>query len=164
MPQISYSRRLILDKYFLEWFGVNKLNSREKSDIIKHLMYIHLSSREYHDEHNLILESDLSDMLEKGIITQQELMRHHIAMIYKDPSHLFSDEDDRISKVVKTAIYLSGISAPNFKVAILTSPAMREKYLHNPHYKNITSVSIESGDDALKVINELFDEYQREKS
>ena len=68
------------------------------------------------------------------------------------------------SDMTKNIIY--GISLNRetpFKCYLLTSPEKEEPYNNNIHIQGIQNFKVISGDEALSIINEFYEQFKRER-
>jgi hypothetical protein len=159
LPKTTYDRRIIADIHFFEWFfsQLKKEDSHKYYNAVTQFMHIKASSAKYPKTHNVILEEDFAKLEQNQ--TYSKDLRGLIKPIEK-PS--FINEDDPISTIVRTAVFLSNDSPYN--IVIFTAPEQLEKYKSNKHIQDLKySVEVEANTDALLVLNYMFKQYQNNK-
>ncbi|MFH0752283.1 MAG: hypothetical protein V1914_01670 [archaeon] len=149
--RVDYPFLILCDEHFFRWLK----NSNYKSSTISKLMKIKATSLHFNGRHNIILRDQFN-------IIKTEFPEYLLraAVFSEDPSPVKDDDDDEYSTYIKHA---SNISSKNsIPIMILTANPQKDSYILNSHFKDLGGeVSIYSEEDAVKIVNRLFREFEK---
>lgn len=157
MPITEFSRRLVIDKYFLRWVkALSSEYSKVRYDTLKFLSIIHTSSRHCPRAHNLMLYDHFVDL-------STEIPRKELSLLALPAnSSAENPKDDEMSKVVKLAI--AATNEKPFKATILTSESKMGDYKTNKHFQGIKEIDMFADVDAIEFVDKMFrNEYEMNK-
>jgi hypothetical protein len=147
---VEFSERLLADKHFVKWLiEHNKL-------MIFRLTHIKASSKHHRGCHNVMLESDIQDILSEGKIKE-----HTIRRAFKGinlPEEINKENHDNADKMVLLAMYLT-YEEPG-ETVLLTTLDKKSEYETSKHYEGVNSVTISQNEKGTNAINHLFQQFQ----
>lgn len=147
MPSIDFGVRLIFDESFYE------IEIKKSPSLLRKLMYINARAQGHKRRFNILPRKIFNKILENNPTMSKELLKCSFYGFEEETLELI---DCEIELVVKYAIELIK-EEPQKKFIILTSAAKEKEYLENPHFKDSKDVSIRSGEEAIKIIEEFWD-------
>ena len=152
MVSVDYDSRLLCDSNFINWLSTHP----NKTKISSWLMHIKSSSLHYRGCHNLILDFEALKCINEA--------KDGVSKMFKiTPSPRFIENYvTSDSKNITYAIFLTHHKP--YKSYIFTNKERKNSYEEDPHYKDkVKSVVIKDGEDAIKIIKILFEEFCRER-
>lgn len=146
MPSVEYPARIIADAGFINWLI--------EKDKLKFLCLTHIksSSIDAKNEHNIIIEEDIKDILKTKKIKEDTLRSAFKGKII--PSQISDEIIDRIDQRIIYAINLA--TKRPFKTYIFTTKLDEDKYKSSLHYQGVKSITIKSETDALLIIENFW--------
>ena len=153
MVRIPFRARILCDCFFMEW----TLKHTKKAQIMSRLIRIKSNSEHHKGEHNVILDFDFNKIRN---LTKEHYLRASVKEISLDdfllPPDFFQDCNE-VTKRVICAILLT--SEHPYRTYIFTSPEKRKEYEQVKEIKNMISVRVKAGEDALEIIDEFHREF-----
>ncbi len=154
MVEVRYSHRLVCDSDFLHWL----VEQKDREAILSHLIHIKSTSHFHKKQHNLILDSEVSNCSGNHKINEK-----YLGAAFKkvsDPEFL-TIYKDQVTKNIIFAIDLA--DEPPYRCYILTSPEKEQLYKQSKHLKDVVSVQPISGEIARKIIYNFFTAFTLER-
>ena len=150
--KVLYPARILADESFIEW-----LIKKDKIAFLK-LTHIKSSSIDCKGNHNIMIEEDIQNIIQKKIITESNLRASFKGkeFIINIPRSI-----NKKDKIIILAIYLA--TNKPFKTYIFTTKDMEREYTGSPHYQNVKSISVKSEEDALTIINSFWNLFKTER-
>lgn len=122
---------------------------------MRKLMYINARSCDHKRTHNIMCAKSFDKILSPDSIepdASESLLKASFYPI-SEPKSIY-DVEDETERNIKFAIDLS--AKKPFRTIILTTDTAKKTYEENPHLKDIKNVSVKSGQDAILLINEFY--------
>lgn len=158
MTHVTYDKRILIDRYFVEWLKqLKQTDSKKWNDFTKQLLYIKASSIDHRKCHNVMLKEDFELLKKDGSLISENL--HAMVKPMEKPN--FIKDNDEITVTIKTAIFLTNDKP--YSTVIFTSPEKVANYHSNPHYKQVSSVIINGGEEAVSTVKYFFGRYESSK-
>ena len=128
-------------------------NITVKPSLLTKLMYINTNSKEHSRRHNVMSPKTFDLILKNNSSMYHALLRSSFYPNIESTS--IESIDDEIERNIKHAIDIA--SECPYKTVILTSFDNEDKYLKNPHFLNVKEISVKSGEEALRLINNFWE-------
>ncbi|MBI3031952.1 hypothetical protein HYY69_00630 [Candidatus Woesearchaeota archaeon] len=149
MPSVKFRYRILTDIHFVRW-----LINKDKTCFLK-LTHIKASSADCKKEHNVIVEEDAQKIIEEKNIKESNLRAAFKGLSI--PHEITKVLQDKYDRMILFAIVLA-TDKPYFTY-ILTTKDHISKYNGSLHIKNVKSISVKSEEEALKIIDILWQEF-----
>lgn len=153
MPSINYRYRILVDEHFIRW-----LIETNKRTFLR-LTHIKASSIDAKGEHNIMIEEDA-----RKIITANIIKEHNLRAAFKGqeiPVEITKIHQDKYDQMVVFAIAIA--TERPFSTYLLTTKEHISKYLESNHIKGVKSISVKAEEDALRIINILWNDFCSQK-
>ena len=149
MPRVQFRYRLIADEYFIRWIIKNN------KPIFLKLTHIKSSSIDCKKEHNIMIEEDGLKIISEGLIQESNLRAAFKGQ--NIPIQVTKVINDKHDQLILLAMILA-TDKPYFTYLLTTKDHLL-KYQSSTHNTNVKSISIKAEEDALKIIDVLWNEF-----
>lgn len=146
--RIRYGKRIICHKDFITWL----LSEKKAGAYLSQLIRITNSSENHTKCHNIMLESEFTELLNEVKHKERLYSMINGAFIAVNKPYL-DDFKSNYSKLI--ALGIKFVDSIHRESLILTSPQKQTEFTSNSHIKNITNVHIKSGEFALAELNAM---------
>jgi hypothetical protein len=148
MVATKFPSRLLFDKSFYEFGKTYKISPR----IPVMLMKISTESRPYKRCHNVMSKKIFDTILKNSNISREFLRIWYYPIDIEE----YENIEDEIERNIKLAIELSE-EFPEVTHIIVGDEETKNKYEDNPHFKNVSTISVLCGDKAVNLIKNYFE-------
>ena len=160
MVLVSFSYRIIVDCEFVRWMS----GLQNKSMVISKMLRINQNSLEHKKENILIMGKDFADLCSDGTIKDKDTIRGGICPF--DNNKELGISDGKLS--TEATRLLTGVILARqkpFRTILLTTKEGKKTYLsnYNKFLEKIQNFSIAEEEDAVVIINDLFNSYCSQK-
>lgn len=153
MVKVNYSGRILADPDFVKMLlEKGEINSR--AEHLNYLMYIKSSSQAYKGDNNVILDSDM-----KEVLKDHKGKENMIRCAFREIS--YPELNDITNPFVKRISCASLLASeyPFKTIYIFSNSNTQSEYDNSVHLKDMKTVQVKHGTDALEIINSYWRQY-----